>query len=270
MHTNLIYTGSESDADDKGATSPVITGPPPPPLRGIPHLNPDTVDISDNDNVTSQPARSTGVVSPSLTTVLPPQSQPIRPTLLTTGELEGARDHPTLHTAPLLTSPHSLNFQRTLSPQIIHHGQTPSSTVPLAPSATSPRDRTNFNMWVNTTTTEDRASAIGSSSVEQSSHLSQEPLLVSPGSHTVERLPPFPSTSVPVAVTTTVAVPNVPADLAKKPAPIHLFPRKETQITVSDEQFQVNEEGLSSESSESLTSESDHQEEARDTFDTSK
>ena len=66
-----------------------------------------------------------------------------------------------------------------------------------------------------------------------------------------------------------VAVPSAPVQVTKMP-PLPPSAREESQIKESSDQFKESGEEWSSESSESLSSDSDHQEEARDSFDTSK
>ena len=115
-----------------------------------------------------------------------------------------------------------------------------------------------------------------STSIERPTHLSREPLLVSPGSHTLKSLSPIPS-PVAVAPAASVTTPTAPAALQtteRKPPIPPAAQRATSQERLSDQLKAESEsrEDLSSESSdESLTSDSesmDLQEEARDTFDT--
>ena len=264
-------TGSDSESENKVPTSPVIAGPPPPPLRGIPHLNPDAVDISD------EPPRPQPAVSPLIKTALPSPSQPIPPRHLAAMDGFSVGDHqPKLHSVPLLSSPQS-NFQRALGPQAstILHGEVPliSTHTPLAPVAPSPTHRkTNLTLQLDTKPAE--IGVISPSLPIEPTHLFREPLLVSPsGSHTPKSVSPVASPVVtsPVASTNSPTSPSVPVQTDRKPPRASAKP--EVVQERSSKQFKAEEDSSSESSEDSLTSDNDSidlQDEARDTFDTSK
>ena len=283
----IIYfiVGSDSDSEDKVPTSPVIAGPPPPPLRGIPHLNPDAVDISD------EPPRPQPDVPPMITTILPSPTQPPvrRHSTALDGFGVGDLHQPKLHPGPLLSSPQS-NFQRVLGPQSspIRHGEASAHTAPLSPVAPSPIHRkTSLTLQLDAKSATERGVVSPSlrPAVEQPTHLFREPLLVSPlgPGHTSKPLSLSPiaspvGTSPVASMSTPTSAPSAPAETDRQSliAPV----KPEVVQEGSSDQRLINKaereskEDLSSESSEeSQTSDAestDLQDEARDTFDTSK
>ena len=266
----IFCVGSDSEPDDKEPMSPIVAGPPPPPLRGIPHLNPDAVDISD------EPSRPQPAVSPPITTVLPSQSRPIPPRHLAVMDGFSVGDHqPQLHPVPLLSTPQS-NFQMVLGPPTspIQHGEAPltNAHTPLSPVAPSPSHRkTSLTLQLGTKLTE---GSISSPSLPNE-HLFREPILVSPrGSHTPKSLSPVasPVTTTPVATT---SAPSAPVQTDRKPPipPAKLEVMQERSNDQLKAETESKEDSSIDSSEDSLTSEDesmDLQDEARDTFDTSK
>ena len=153
-----------------------------------------------------------------------------------------------------------------------------SAHTPLSPVAPSPTHRkTSLNLQLDTKPAETGVIS-PSLPIEQPTHLFQEPLLVSSlGSHTPKSLSPVasPVTTSSVASTGTPTPLSAPVQAGRKPPiappkPVVVQERSSGQLKAETE----SKEDSSSESSEdSLTSDAesiDLQDEARDTFDTSK
>ena len=260
----------------------MIAGPPPPPLRGIPHLNPDAVNISD------EPLKPQPAVSPPITTILPSPSQPPFPGHLAAMDgLSVPGDHqPKLHPVPLLSSPQS-TFQRGVGPQAspIQQGEAPLVTMartPLSPMAPSPANRkTSLTLQLDAKPAESGVISPLLMPVEQPTHLFREPLLVSPsGSCGTKSLSPVASPVATSPVTASPASPSAPVQTEQKPSSIASSNSKPEVVQersrgqLRAEAEREGKDDASSESSEeSVTSDAestDLQDEARDTFDTSK
>lgn len=281
MASKFLCIGSNSEPEDKVPTSPVIAGPPPPPLRGIPHLNPDAVDISD------EPPKPQPAVSTPITTVLPSPSRPPFPGHL--AAMDGLSVHvgghqPKLHPVPLLSSPQP-NFQRGIGPQAspIQQGEGPLITMastPLSPMALSPTHRkTSLTLQLDARPAESGIISPSLMPVEQPTHLFREPLLVSP-SESRNSKPLLPVAS-PVAISPVSASPASPSAPEKKPSSIApsnskaevVQERSRGQPKAEAERSEGKDDSSNESSEDSATSDAestDFQDEARDTFDTSK
>ena len=301
MYTHT-HTDSDSEVDNTGPTTPVCTGPPPPPLRGIPHLNPDAVNISDNYRRYQELSHPQPMMSSPLTTVLPFQTHqtPFRSLVM-----DGLREshQPNSHPVPLLTTPYSSFRGQVPIPQAtsILHGETPktSSTIPLANQMHSPQPDSMLAESGNDQRVISGGVPPGQGPSVMAEHPTQvpsshhKPILVMSGPHPVKSLPsPSPVTTTPINITHTAStVPDKKPSTAplqhdmlsegvndqlgdsREEKPSMAPPPHETLSNGLNDQLKDSKEDLSSESSETLTSDSesvDLREEARDTFDPSK